>query len=102
MKHLIIQVSAETKEQAYEILNVLLAKKLTTGGQIIKSPARFLWKGEVTDLDYFTINSYTLNNLKEKIIEVVEKVSIEEVPMINFIAFEGNKKLTDWIEKTLS
>jgi uncharacterized protein involved in tolerance to divalent cations len=42
--YLLVQISAETKEQAYAILDALLAKKLVTGGQIIVAPARFLWK----------------------------------------------------------
>jgi uncharacterized protein involved in tolerance to divalent cations len=43
--YLQVTISAETKEQADQILNVLLGKKLATGGQIIHAPARFLWKG---------------------------------------------------------
>jgi len=42
-----------------------------------------------------------LKKYKEKIISEVKKVSIEEVPMITFTPFEGNKELLDWIEQTL-
>ena len=52
-------------------------------------------------MDYFTINSFTLEQHKDAIIQVVEGISVEEVPMITFTPFEGNKKLTDWIEATL-
>lgn len=100
-KYLQIAISAETKENADEMLNVLLDKKLVTGGQIIKAPARFLWKGKVVDMDYFTITSFTLDKNKEKITEVIEKVSIEEVPMITFTPFDGNKKLLNWINETV-
>ena len=95
-----LEISAETKEQAGDILNVLLAKKLVTGGQLIEAPARFLWKGEVTDMNYVTITSFTLVKHKDAVISEVEKVSKEEVPMISFLPIEANKKLEDWIEST--
>jgi len=101
-KYLQVTISAENKEQADQIMNALLEKKLVTGGQMINAPARFLWKGEITDMDYYTVNAYTLDKYKEKIISEVKKVSIEEVPMITFAPFEGNKELLDWIEQTLS
>ncbi len=95
-----VEISAETKEQASDILNVLLEQKLVTGGQFIESPARFLWKGEVTDMNYVTTTSFTLPKHKNAIISEVGKVSKEEVPMIAFLPFEGNKKLERWIEDT--
>lgn len=101
MKYFQVQISAENKEQADEILNSLLEKKLVTGGQLISAPARFLWKGEIANMDYFTITSFTTEAKKEAIIEDVKKTSIEEVPMIQFISFEGNPELLKWIDETL-
>ncbi len=100
-KYLQVTISAENKEQADKIMNALLEKKLVTGGQIINTPARFLWKGEITEMDYYTLNVFTLEKFKEEIISEVKKVSVEEVPMITFIPFDGNQELLKWIEKTL-
>jgi len=102
MEYFQVQISAENKEQADKILNSLLEKKLVTGGQLINAPARFLWKGKIQDMDYYTITSFTTETHKEAIIEDVRKTSIEEVPMIQFIPFEGNKELLKWIDETLS
>ena len=96
-----VEISAETKEQAKQILLPLLEKKLVTGGQIINAPATFLWKGEITDMDYCVINSFTLGNHKEAIIAEVKKVSVEEVPMISFFELDGNTELFHWIDETL-
>lgn len=101
MKYYTLTVSAETDEQADKILNSLLLKKLVTGGQIIHAPARFLWKGNITDMDYYTVYSFTIDVHKEEIIKEVEKNSVEEVPMITFTEIEGNEKLLKWIEETL-
>lgn len=98
-----VKISSENQEQADIILNSLLAKKLITGGQFIKSPARFLWKGKVQDMEYITITSYTTHEHKTAVIEDVKRTSQEEVPMITFVAPDDiNKELRDWIDETLA
>ncbi len=96
-----VEISAENREQADLILDALLAKKLVTGGQIIQAPARFLWKGEVVNMDYCTITSFTVADHKTAIIAEVKQVSAEEVPMVSFIAIDGNTELLEWIHQTL-
>lgn len=103
MKYYEVKISAENQEQADTILNSLLEKKLVTGGQFTIAPARFLWKGEVNDMkEYVTITSYTTDKHKEAVIEDVRITSIEEVPMITFVAPDDlNQELRDWIDGTL-
>lgn len=99
-----VKISAETQAQADKILNSLLGKKLVTGGQFINTPARFLWKGEVNDMDqYITITSFTVRSNKEAIVEDVRQTSEEEVPMITFVLIDDlNSELKDWISQTVS
>lgn len=99
--YLQVSISAENKDQADKILNSLLEKKLVTGGQLINAPARFLWKGRVQDMDYYTITSFTKNAHKQAIIDDVKTTSIEEVPMIWFTEFEGNEEFLKWVDATL-
>ncbi len=97
-----VKISAENQEQADKILNSLLEKKLVTGGQFIKAPARFLWKGKVQDMDYVTITTYTNHKNKNSVIDDVRKTSAEEVPMMTFtLPDDINKELRDWIDETL-
>lgn len=100
-RYLHLTISAETTNQADTILKPLLENKLVTGGQIMQAPARFLWKGEATDMNYVTIHSFTKKEHQQEIISLVEENSVEEVPMVTFTPFEGNQKLHDWIDKTL-
>lgn len=95
-------ISAENQEQADSILNSLLEKKLATGGQFLKSPARFLWKGEVEEMEYITITSFTTDDKKDKLIKDVEATAVEEFPMIRLLPIEVNQKLADWITQTLT
>src|SRR3990167_184007 len=96
-KYLQVYISAENKEQVDRILNSLLNKKLVAGGLILNAPARFWWKGEITDMDYYNILVFTKEEHKKVIIEDVRKTSVEEVPMIWFVQFDGNKELLKWI-----
>jgi uncharacterized protein involved in tolerance to divalent cations len=97
-----VKISAENQMQADAILNSLLGKKLVTGGQFLTSPARFLWKGKIQDMEeYITITSYTIDKHKEAVVEDVHKTSAEEVPMVTFVALDDlNQELRDWIEET--
>lgn len=49
-KYFQVYISAENKDQVDQMLDVLLEKRLVTGGQILNAPARFLWKGEVVNM----------------------------------------------------
>lgn len=103
MKYYEVKISAEDREQADVILNSLLEKKLVTGGQLIESPARFLWKGVVQDMNYITITSFTTDQHKDAVIEDVRNTGAEEVPMITFVTPDDlNKELREWIDETLA
>ena len=101
MKYLQVLISAENKNQANTILDVLLSQKLILGGPILEGPAKFWWKSEIVSMNYAYIFTYTTEKFKEKIIEEVKKASIEEVPMVSFMLFEGNPELLKLIDETL-
>ncbi len=101
MKYYQAFISAENKEQASKILDALLEKKLIIGGPILEGPAKFLWKGEIARMNYCYILTYTIEKFKEQIIVECKKASMEEVPMVSFIPFEGNNELLDFISLTL-
>lgn len=94
-------ISAETREQADKILDSLISKKLATGGQFLESPAKFLWKGEVIEMSYITITSFTTESKRQALIDDVEATSEEEVPMIRFVTVDVNEKLASWVQQTL-
>lgn len=96
-----VLISAEDKEQATAILDALLAKKLILGGPILEGPAKFWWKGEIVEMNYAYIVTYTTEKLKDAVIEEATKASEEEFPMLSFIPFEGNQKLIELIDQTL-
>ncbi|MEO8784939.1 MAG: divalent cation tolerance protein CutA [Candidatus Saccharimonadales bacterium] len=98
-----VKISAENQAQADAILNSLLEKKLVTGGQFLQAPARFLWKGKVTDMDYVNILTYTNDARKTAVMVDVRRTTQEEVPMMTFtVPDDINQELRDWIDQTLA
>lgn len=101
MQYYQVLISAEDKEQATDILDALLEKKLILGGPILEGPAKFWWKGEIVEMDYAYILTYTTEKHKEAIVGEVNKTAEEEIPMISFIPFEANDALKKLIDETL-
>ena len=58
-QYLHVLISAENVEQANVILDALLAKKLVFGGPVLSGPAKFWWKGEICEMHYAYILTYT-------------------------------------------
>ena len=94
--------SAENKLQADNILTALLKQKLVAGGMISHGPATFWWKGKLIDMDYYNVSAFSARKYQKAIIKTVKTVSVEEVPMVWFIPFEGNNEFLRWIEHSLA
>ena len=95
-----VLISAENQEQATVILDALLEKKLIFGGPILEGPAKFWWKGEICEMNYAYILTYTKKELAEQVTREAEEASAEEVCMISFLPFEGNDALTQLLNDT--
>jgi len=102
MQNYQVFISVETKVQATKILDALLEKKLVLGGPILEGPAKFWWKGEIVEMSYAYILTYTTEKLKDEVMKVATEASEEEVPMISLIPFEGNPELLKLIDETLT
>ena len=94
-------ISSNIKKETDKISNTLVKKKLVAGCLIIKGPSKFWWKKKIVKKNYYNIQCFTLTKYKKRIINEVEKISSEDVPIIAFFNIDGNNKFLDWIEKSL-
>src|ERR1700680_475194 len=90
-------ISAETTTQGLRILDHLLTKQLAFGGPVFNGSSKFLWnfkssavpgrmqKDElvIVEQDYCFAITYTREDLKQRLIEEAESVSVEAVCMID-------------------
>ena len=93
-------ISAESEDDARQILTSLIKSKLVAGGMISNDPSIFRWKGEIIEMKYYNISAFTVSSNVEKIKEEVKKLSKEEVPIIAFFKiYSANEKFLSWIKE---
>jgi len=93
-----VLISATNKEEANEISDSLVSKKLIAGSLILKGPSRYWWEGEIVEKEYFNIQAFSLIKNKEKIIEEVKKIHSDDCPIIAFFEMDGNQEFLDWVK----
>ena len=98
---LYIIISATSREEADRISEVLVKKKLIAGSLILKGDSRFWWKGKVQKEPYWNVHAHSLAGNRERIIEVVEGMHKDEVPIIAFLKLDGNEKFLNWIREEI-
>jgi uncharacterized protein involved in tolerance to divalent cations len=96
-----IVISATSREEADRISEVLVEKKLIAGSLILKGDSRFWWKGRVENEPYWNVHAYSLIRNKERVIEEVEGMHKDEVPIIAFLKIDGNEKFLNWIREEI-
>ena len=96
--HVKAVISATSKEEADRISDKLTEEKLVAGTFITEGDSRYHWEGEIVEETYYNISCYTLEKHKEEIIELVEDIHSDDVPIIEFTEIDGNQGFLDWIE----
>lgn len=99
--HLKAVISATSKEEAEDICDELLEKKLLAGTLITDGDSRYHWKGEIQEEKYFNIHAYTLEKHREEVIEEVRKLHSDETPIIEYHEIDGNQDFLDWIKESV-
>lgn len=100
LKHYRALISANSKEQANDILDNLVTKKIVSGGLITHGPARYWWKGRIAEQEYYNISTFLSNDKKDILIAEVRKISTDETPIVALFPMDGNKDFLDWIDST--
>lgn len=100
MRHYRVIISATSKEEAETIIELLLKNRLIAGGHITSNQSHHWWNGKIDREEYFSISCFTIDQNKDKIIEIVENNSKDEVPGVIFFKIDyGNEKFLNWIEE---
>lgn len=94
-------VSATSKEEADKISDKLTRKNLVAATLISKGDSRYHWKGELVEETYFNISCYTIESKKETIIEHIEDLHSDDVPIIEFTEIDGNQDFLNWIDENV-
>lgn len=96
-----ILISASNKKEADKISDNLLKNKLIAGLLVLKGPAKYWWKGHIEEREYYNISAFSLFANKFRIINVVNKISNDTTPVIEFLPMDGDKKFLQWVKETV-
>jgi periplasmic divalent cation tolerance protein len=100
MKRVVVYVTCGNKEEAEQIVNILVTKKLVACGNIIY-PIRsiFSWKNELCQEDEALIILKTLEKNIDDVVHVVKINHSYETPeIIALPIIAGSKEYLDWID----
>jgi uncharacterized protein involved in tolerance to divalent cations len=100
-KHYQALISAPSKEEASNILDVLLEKHIVAGGLITHGPSRYWWNGKIEEREYYNISTFIPESKKALLISEVKAVSSDKTPIIALLPMEGSQDFLDWIDKSM-
>lgn len=96
-----VLINAINKEEANKISDALVKKRLVAGSFILKGPARYWWKGEIVEKDYYNVQAFSLMKNKSKIISEVKNIHSDECPIIAFFPMDGNEEFLQWVKESV-
>src|SRR4051812_1922596 len=98
-----VLISATSKKEAIEILDLLTEKKLVAGGLITSGHSQYWWEGKRVKKIYWNISSFTRKQHRARLIVQVKAVHRDEVPVIAFFKIDdGNSDFLTWIQESTS
>lgn len=102
--HLVVFVSAGSKEEAEKIASGLLKEKLCACVNIVKgADSHFWWQGKLDKAKEALLIIKTKKSLFSRLIKKVKSLHSYEVPeIIALPVIAGHKPYLDWIDESLT
>jgi periplasmic divalent cation tolerance protein len=98
MSFALLYVTFEKEEEATEIVDNLLERKLIAGANVVSSQSSFWWKGAVQKRGEYLAVMQTSIHIWEKVERAIEEMHPYEVPCIIRLEAESNVAYEKWIE----
>ena len=99
-KYILVTTACSSKEEAENIVNNLLKKRLISCGQITKINSTYWWQDKIVNSDEFLIQMKSKKSLFSKIEKEIHNNHSYEVPeIVCYDILNGNKEFLNWIDK---
>ena len=104
MEHILITVTASSREEAEKIATTLLERKLIACANILGPvSSRFWWQGKIDLAEEYMIFMKTKRELFDQVVDNVKQLHSYEVPEIIALPIvEGAKPYLEWINSSLA
>ena len=90
-----------SKTNAFKVAKLLIQKKLAACVSIKQIFSIYEWDNDITETKEFEITIKSKPELKDYLIEFLNKISTYDVPQIIYKKYYSELKYYDWIKKTL-
>ncbi len=96
----IVSTTTDTKENAHDITEVLLQKKLIACSQSTTTQSAYRWQGKIIESEEILLQMKTKRSLFDYIQKEVEALHTYDVPEIIMVPLlDANKLYLRWIEE---
>lgn len=101
MKYIEVKTTFEKKEEALNLANLLLSKKLVACVQIGEIQSLYHWKGSLENEKEFVLTMKTKETLYEEIeMTIKANHSYEVAEIVALPILYGSKEYLSWIDET--
>lgn len=99
-KYVLVTTTCSSKEEAENIVNILLEKRLISCGQITKINSTYWWQARIINSDEFLIQMKSKKILFTEIEnEIIKNHSYEVPEIVCYDITNCNKDFFNWIDK---
>lgn len=99
-KYCIVTTACNDKENARQITDTLLEKRLVSYVQESKRFSSYYWKGKIVKEDEYFLTMGTKKSLYKEVEKEIKAIHNYEVPAITmYEILDGNEEFFDWLEE---
>ncbi len=102
MSFIIIYITHASKENAQQIADHLIEKKMVACANIFPIQSAYWWKGKVENDNEWVSIVKTIPSMWDNLQKEIEHIHPYEVPCIMKIEAEANKAYEEWIFSTVN
>ena len=101
MREVLVMITTVSNEEiARNISNSLIEKKLAACISLKKISSIYKWGGDIEEAEEIEITIKSKLELKDNLIEALQKMTTYEVPQIIYKKFQSDSKYYDWLKSS--
>ena len=101
MREVLLMITTVSNEEiARNISNSLIEKKLAACISLKKISSIYKWGGDIEEAEEIEITIKSKLELKDNLIEALQKMTTYEVPQILYKKFQSDSKYYDWLKSS--
>lgn len=98
--HVVVQVTAGSREEAERIARTLVERRLAGSGQVSALRTWYRWQGRVREADEWSLSLFTRRDRFDAVAQAVRELHSYELPQVVAVPLvEGTAEFLRWIDE---